>query len=127
MIQDLLRRHDNSRAPGVVQRGSSRAVGAIVVVGSLLPALAWILLDRAPLSGDDSVYGSASLELFRTLHTSPTQWFSRAMDVLVSKPNGLIWIGQFFVPVGRLMGTVDRGLLLSVWLTGVPRGAETRE
>jgi hypothetical protein len=94
-----------------------RAVRAILAVGLLLPAVVFILLDRAPFSGDDAVYGRATLTLFRTAVTSPMQWFSQAMSVLDFKANGLIWIGQFFVPAGQLIGSIDKGLLLSVWLT----------
>jgi hypothetical protein len=77
-------------------------------------------LDRPQSSsafGDESLYARASLELFRTLLRSPVAWMHGLLDVYPTKPNGLIWVGQFFVPVGYLMGSVDKGLLLSVWIT----------
>jgi len=89
--------------------------GVLIPLGLLLPAFVWILLDRAPFSGDESVYARPSLELFRTLLASPLEWPRRALDIFPLKPNALIWIGQGFVPAGYLLRSVDKGLLLSVW------------
>ena len=116
MIRRLLRRHETKRVHGIVQSESSR-LPVLALPGLLLPALVFLLFDRAPFSGDDAVYGRATLTLYRTLVTAPAQWFSQAMSVLDYKANGLIWIGQFFVPAGQLLGSIDKGLLLSVWVS----------
>ena len=97
-------------------------LGVALPLAFLLPALIWILLDKAPFSGDESVYARASLELFRTLLVSPLEWAHRSLNILPSKPNALIWIGQAFVPVGYLLGSVDKGLLLSVWIAQLLTG-----
>jgi hypothetical protein len=94
-------------------------LGLGIVIACLLPALLWTVLNQAPSSGDESQYARASLELFRTLLRSPAAWMYRLLDVFPTKPNGLIWVGQFFVPVGYLFGSVDKGFLLSVWITQV--------
>jgi hypothetical protein len=67
-----------------------------MVIACLLPALLWTVLNQAPPSGDESLYARASLELFRTLLRSPVAWIHGLLDVYPTKPNGLIWVGQFF-------------------------------
>jgi hypothetical protein len=89
----------------------------LIPLGLILPGLVWSLFNQAPFSGDDSVYARASLELFRTLLESPLEWPRRSMDILPLKPNALIWIGQGFVPAAYLLGSVNKSLLLSVWIT----------
>jgi tetratricopeptide (TPR) repeat protein len=99
--------------------GPSIRLAVVIAVALLLPALVWSLLNQAPRSGDESQYARASLDLYRTLLRSPVDWMYRLLHVFPSKPNGLIWVGQFFVPLGFLIGSVDKGLLLSVWITQV--------
>jgi len=91
-------------------------LSVLIPLTLLLPALIWTLVNRAPFSGDESVYARASLELFRTLLRSPTDWPGLVLSIYPWKPNALIWIGQAFVPAGHLLGSVDTGLLLSVWI-----------
>jgi len=33
------------------------------------------------------------------------------------KPPGIVWLGQLFVPLSHLVGSIENALLLSVWLT----------
>jgi hypothetical protein len=102
----------------VSTQGSTRVDGrdVLLLFAILSPALIWILLDRAPFSGDEAVYGRASAALFRALLASPLAWAHDMFSVLPYKPNALVWVGQFFVPLGYLLGSVDAGLMLSVWL-----------
>jgi hypothetical protein len=78
------------------------------------PSILWIALDTSAWGGDQSQYGIATLELFRTLTQVPREWPDRMLDVFQSKPNGLIWFGQFFVPVAYIISSVDTALLLAV-------------
>jgi len=80
----------------------------------VFPSVVWIAQDTSAWGGDQSQYGLASVELFRTLMTSPQEWPRRMLDIFPYKPNGLVWLGQAFVPVGYLVSSIDRGLMLGV-------------
>jgi hypothetical protein len=85
-------------------------VSALVV----FPSIIWIALDTSAWGGDQSQYGRATVELFRTLINSPREWPQRMLDVFPYKPNGLIWLGQVFMPLGYLISSIDTALLLEV-------------
>jgi Tetratricopeptide repeat len=78
------------------------------------PSIIWIALDTSAWGGDQSQYGTATLDLFRTLTQFPHEWPYRMLDVFPWKPNGLIWFGQLFVPFAYVTSSVDTALLLSV-------------
>ncbi len=82
----------------------------------IAPSLIWIALDDSAWGGDASQYGHAALELFNALQHSLTAWGSFLFQAFPSKPNGLIWIGQFFVPLAYVTASVDTALLFSVTL-----------
>lgn len=88
----------------------------LVAFAAILPNLIWIFLDKAAWPWDQAWYGKHSVELFFTLVYSPSKWFSAMLSVLGRQAPGIAWIGQFFVPVGLLIGSVDTGLLLSIVL-----------
>ena len=77
-----------------------------------LPGLLWIALDRHPFGGDQSQYATEAVNLFDTLVHSPSQWPSAMVHTMGFKPPGIAWIGQLFVPLGKLLGSIDAGLLL---------------
>lgn len=83
---------------------------------AILPSLVWVALDRSAWGGDQSQYGRASLELFYTLIHYPAEWPRLMLDVFF-KPPAIFWVGQLFVPLGHLVGSIDKGLLLSVLVT----------
>ena len=80
-----------------------------------LPGLFRIALNRAPFSGDESQYARASVELFRSLAKSPLEWLHLLITISPYKPSALLWLGQFFVPLGSWAGSIDRALLLCIW------------
>ncbi|HEV8268695.1 MAG TPA: hypothetical protein VGR00_10690, partial [Thermoanaerobaculia bacterium] len=84
-----------------------------------MPGVVFLALDRSAWGGDQSQYGRASVELYAAFRQSPAVWLSRLFDVFPSKPNGLVWIGQLFVPLGLAFGSIDRALLSSVVLLQV--------
>jgi hypothetical protein len=79
----------------------------------LAPSIVWIVLDTSAWGGDQSQYGFATLELFHTLTTVPHEWPARMLDVFVYKPNGLIWLGQVFVPLAFFISSIDVALLFT--------------
>ena len=80
-----------------------------------LPGLFRIVLNRAPFSGDESQYARASVEIFRSLAKSPLEWLHLLITISPYKPSALLWLGQFFVPLGSWVGSIDRALLLCIW------------
>jgi hypothetical protein len=79
----------------------------------LVPSLVWILLDTSAWGGDQSQYGFATLELFHTLTTVPHKWPALMLDVFTYKPDGLIWLGQVFLPLAFFTSSIDVALLFT--------------
>jgi len=92
----------------------SVALPAVLLV---LPSLYWVCRDQSVWSWDQSVYGELSVQLHYQLLHEPWQWPRGLLTVLPTKGPGIIWLGQWFVPLGRAVGSVDAALHLSVWLT----------
>src|SRR5262245_49330944 len=86
---------------------------AFVLVG---PNLLWILLDRQPFGGDQSEYGTVSIRLYETLTRFPRQWPIAMLEAIPHRGPGIVWLGQFFVPFGYLIGSVDKAHLVSIWI-----------
>ena len=63
------------------------------------------------------LYGKNSVELFFNLIYRPIDWIFQMLDVLAGAAPGVSWFGQFFVLLGYLLGSIDVGLLLSIWMT----------
>ena len=91
----------------------------LVAILLIFPSLIWIARDTSAWGGDQSQYGIATLELFRTLVHAPQEWPRRMLDVFTYKPNGLIWLGQAFVPLAYVIPSIDTSLLLAVILLQV--------
>ena len=97
----------------------ARLVPYLLSILLVIPNIIWIALDTSPWGGDQSQYGLATLDLFQTLVHSPQRWPRRLLDVFPFKPNGLIWLGQAFVPVAYIISSIDTSLLLAVALLQV--------
>lgn len=89
----------------------------LLIFLSFLPSIVWILLDKRVWPWDPSWYGQVSVELFYTLLYSPKTWIDAMLSAFRSKAPGLAWFGQFFVPIGVAIGSIDAGLLISVLVT----------
>ncbi len=77
----------------------------------------WIALNHAVWPWDPALYGEVSVDLWFSLAHSLRQWCGLMATGLSMKPPGIVWIGQFFVPIGQFFGSIEAGLLLSVLLT----------
>jgi tetratricopeptide (TPR) repeat protein len=73
-------------------------------------------MDETVWPYDQAWYGKHSVELFYTLVHSPSTWLAAMLHVLPERAPAIVWVGQFFVPVGLLIGSIDVGLLLSIAL-----------
>jgi len=74
------------------------------------PSLIWIALDHSVWMWDEAIYGKGSVELFYTLSHSPKRWLRLIFNILHEQAPGVSWLGQFFVPLGYLAGSIDAGL-----------------
>ena len=87
---------------------------SVLSVLVVLPSVVWVLMDQTAWAWDQAWYGKYSVDLFSALVHSPSEWPSTMLEVFVGRPPGIAWVGQFFVPAGMLIGSIDSGLLLSI-------------
>ncbi|MBU0762132.1 MAG: hypothetical protein KKD39_03840 [Candidatus Altiarchaeota archaeon] len=83
----------------------------------MLPLLAWIFMDESVWIWDCADYGFFSVKSYDELVSNPRIWIQ---DIFTSQPYRaplIFWIGQFFVPLGDMIGSVDAGLLIFMFLT----------
>lgn len=66
---------------------------------------------------DQAWYGELSTDLWHHLIHSPVLWARTMLTGPNLKPPGLVWLGQLFVPLRVVLGSVESGLLYSVLLT----------
>lgn len=89
----------------------------IAIAVLLLPSFVWALRDRTVWPWDQAWYGQVSVELWYWLGHSWSQWLRVMATGLPTKPPGIVWLGQFFVPLGGVLGSIETALLLSILLT----------
>jgi hypothetical protein len=82
----------------------------------VIPALAWVLLDRSVWPWDPAWYGEVSLDLYSALRLQDG-WLGSMLAAFGQKAPGVSWLGQLFVPVGGVIGSDTAALLLSIVLT----------
>jgi len=86
---------------------------AVVIFAVTLPSFYWIVNDRHVWPWDPAWYGEVSVDLwFKFGHFS--KWGPAMLSAFGTKAPGIAWFGQFFVPLGRAMGSIETGLLCSV-------------
>ena len=82
-----------------------------------IPNIVWIALDQRVWPWDQAWYGQVSVELFYRLIHSRSGWFQEMISAFGTKAPGTAWLGQFFVPIGQIIGSMDTGLLVSIVAT----------
>jgi hypothetical protein len=85
----------------------------------ICPSLIWVALDKTIWPWDQAWYGKGSTELFYTLIYHPSFWWPALLNTVSQKAPGIAWAGQFFVPIGYQLGSIDVGLLLSILVTQI--------
>lgn len=96
--------------------GTRKLVPALVGTILVLPSLVWVSIDRSIWPWDPSWYGEVSIDLWATLRTEPSNWPGAMAHAFGAKPPAVAWLGQFFVPLGEILGRDQTALLLSVVL-----------
>jgi len=83
----------------------------------ILPSISWIFFDNNVWSWDQAWYGEVSVNLYYKLTNSFLLWPKEMATAFGTKAPGIAWLGQFFVPLAKMTGSIDRSLLLSVVVT----------
>ncbi|OAI50725.1 hypothetical protein AYO44_05505 [Planctomycetaceae bacterium SCGC AG-212-F19] len=119
-----LRRENAPTAKGMVGALPSwvHAHGYVLFAAILMvPSFIWIILDQSVWSWDAAGYGEASVNLYYQLLHGTRHWPGEMRVVFPLKAPGIVWFGQFFVPLGQFLGSIDLGLLVSIigyqWIT----------
>lgn len=99
-----------------IQTGWVTILPTLVIAGLMVPAVFWIAVDKTVWPWDPAWYGEVSVELWYTLVHDPLRWPRLMLQAFGTKAPGTAWIGQFFVPFGQLLGSIELGLLLSILL-----------
>jgi len=102
------------RSPGPLQYW---AVLSILVL--MLPSFYWIANDHHPWPWDQAWYGEVSADLWFKFTHHVSEWFPAMATAFETKSPGIAWFGQFFVPLGRVIGSIDTALLFFVVATQI--------
>jgi len=86
------------------------------LLGLLLPTIFWIVRDEHVWPWDQAWYGEVSVGLWFQFTHHLSKWLPAMVHAFGTKAPGVAWLGQFFVPLGLLMGSIEKGLLCSVLL-----------
>jgi hypothetical protein len=85
----------------------------------LLPSVFWIVEDHSIWPWDQAWYAEVTTDLWFWLGRSPSQWIAAMADDMYMKPPGIVWMGQLFVPLKAIFGSVEGALLFSIVLTQI--------
>ena len=88
---------------------------ALIVI--LIPNVLWILRDHTPWPWDQAWYGEVSVNLWFNLTHTMSNWLHTMLAGIDMKPPGIVWLGQLFVPLGPVFGSIESALLFSVLVT----------
>ncbi len=90
---------------------------ALLFIGLLAPSLVWIAEDRTVWMWDQAWYGEMSADLWFWMGHSVRQWVGELAGGLSMKPPAVVWLGQLFVPLQHIFGSVEISLLASILAT----------
>ena len=88
------------------------AAPVVLALFLVVPSLVFIFVDQRVWPWDQAWYGEVAVDLWWTLLNRPGLWPSAMLNAFGTKPPVIAWIGQFFVPLGQALGSVEIGLLL---------------
>jgi hypothetical protein len=98
-------------AEGRASFGPRPSIDHLLIAILALPNLVWVLLIRGLWVSDASLYGLQALRLHHAMSLGMSAWW-RELLAVDPKPPILPWLGQFLVPLGTWLGSVDAALLL---------------
>lgn len=90
--------------------GSSRVFVFGFCLILVLPTLIWIAADHSIWYGDPGGYALMSIGLYRNMTSNFANWKFGLLNNY--KAPMIIWLGEFFVPLAKLTGSISFSLLL---------------
>ena len=81
----------------------------------LVPSLYRVFQDQSVWPWDMAWYGQVSVELWTDLTSNPHLWFKDMVGAFGTKAPGIAWLGQFFVPFRKVVGSTETALLLEIF------------
>ncbi len=94
---------------------------SILVCIVMVPGAVWIALDRSVWPWDPAWYGQSTVDLFLDLTRHTKEWPASMVRTLEMKAPAICWLGQFFVPLQALLGSVSAALF--AFMLGVFAGS----
>jgi hypothetical protein len=91
----------------------------VVIMVVMLPSFYWIAIDHHIWPWDQALYGDVSVDLWFKITRRISGWWPAMLGAFGAKAPGIAWFGQFFVPLGQAMGSIETGLLCSVLATQI--------
>ena len=101
----------------ILRKAFENAVVAAVIVLLLAPSAVWIARDHSVWPWDQAWYGQVATDLWFAATHSLRAWQITMLHAIDMKPPAITWIGQFFVPLRSVLGSVENALLLSILVT----------
>jgi len=89
---------------------SKHISGYLVALILIIPNVVWAALDRSLWWGDRSGYALQSVSVYVNMITSFSSWKGSLFNYY--KAPMIFWVGEFFVPLGKLIGSINFSLLL---------------
>jgi hypothetical protein len=83
----------------------------------LAPSVYWVCRDRSVWPWDPAWFGEVTVQLYATLRQAPETWLPAMTAAFGSKPPAVAYVGQWFVPLRKLTGSIDISLHLSILAT----------
>ena len=85
----------------------------------MMPSLLFNILRQDLFIWDAAEFGYNSLVLWDTLIHNPKMWISTMFSQTLFRAPLISWIGQFFTPIGEILGSENAGLLFFMFLTSI--------
>jgi hypothetical protein len=86
----------------------------VFILTLLIPSLVWILNDASVWPWDQAWYGEVSVDLWFLSNHEPLRWVDLMLKAFSTKAPGIAWLGQLFIPLKELTGSIESALLISV-------------
>jgi hypothetical protein len=101
----------------IKMRGRIKVPSWAILIPTILfvsPSLIWLALDHSVWRFDQASYARDTLDLYRVLRGNPHHWPLAMLNAVVSKAPGMVWFGQFFLPLRYMLKSPEAALLTSI-------------
>jgi hypothetical protein len=91
-----------------------RALPVLLIAALVLPSVVWIFADQRVWPWDPGYYGYWTMQAVEAMSRGWDAWFNVNLHALQMMPPLITWLGQFFVPLRHLTGTLETALLMQI-------------